>query len=112
MPSRTERRRPWFSILFAAFLLLLAFTPILLTAVAASVANAFDCRLDEAGFYPCIIGGHDYGQLLGTMAMGVWLFLISQPLAVGIALLWLVFLALKRAVSRYKKGGKHPEPLG
>ncbi|WP_176085119.1 hypothetical protein [Martelella sp. HB161492] len=109
---RLPPRQPWFSILFAAALLCLAFAPVVSAMAAIAVADAHDCRLDEGGFYPCVVAGHDVGALIGTMAIAAWLFLVTQPLAIAIASGWLVVLALKRAVTHYKKGRHNLTPTG
>ncbi len=64
------------------FLLLLVFTlfPLIPVLLASTIANLNDCRLDEAGFYPCIVLGVDMGELLGTMAMLGWFGIITLPL--------------------------------
>lgn len=64
-----------------AFALIALFTvsPFIPVVIAGVVATANGCRLDEAGFYPCVILGHDFGELLGTMGMLGWLGLVTFP---------------------------------
>ncbi|MGG1948083.1 hypothetical protein AB1286_25310 [Trinickia sp. NRRL B-1857] len=81
--TRNKRR---IAILFS--ILAIGFSPFISVSIAAAIADAHGCRLDEAGIYPCVIGGHDYGSLLGTMSLAGWAGLITIPAATSILMLW------------------------
>jgi len=78
-------------------LVLICALPIALALTAGTIAEAHGCRLDEAGVYPCVIDGRDYGTTLAAMGMVGWLMLLTVPigavaLAGGVvaAILWAV----------------------
>ncbi|WP_259675340.1 hypothetical protein [Burkholderia pseudomallei] len=60
------------------------FIPVIIAGV---VASANGCRLDEAGAYPCVMLGHDFGVLLATMGMLGWAGLVTIPIAMGLLVL-------------------------
>jgi len=101
--QKATRRQPWFSVLFALLLVLMAFLPIVLTMLAAFVASVNGCRLDEAGYYPCVIAGHDFSHLLGNLGMTFWYAFFSMPAALALAFVWLLVMALIHGLRRYKK---------
>jgi hypothetical protein len=87
----------WHHILIMSLIALLGIAPILSAVIAGSIAAANGCRLDEAGVYPCVIGGQDYGGLLATMGVLGWLALVSLPLAGTALLVYLVVLIVRRS---------------
>lgn len=76
-----------------AFWLIALFTasPFISVFIAGAVATANGCRLDEAGFYPCVILGHDFGALLGSMGVLGWMGLMTLP--IGSFLMFLLGVA-------------------
>jgi hypothetical protein len=85
-----KRRMTW----ALAIILLFGVSPILSTLLAALFASAFGCTLHEGFVSPCVVLGHDFGDLLYPMGLGVWFVMFTVPLA-GLALLvWLVVLVV------------------
>jgi hypothetical protein len=73
-----------------ACIVLIGVAPILSTVVAAQVANANGCTLNESGPQPCVINGVDYGETLLNMAMMVLLTLVSVPIAIGLFVIYVI----------------------
>ncbi len=71
--------------LFALFPLISALTSI-------SIADAAGCRVDEAGAYPCVIFGTDFGELLGFLFVLGWLGMATIPLGFLCFLVWTGFV--------------------
>jgi hypothetical protein len=74
------KRFPW--ILYWTILVLIvlvALAPVGSVVACGLIANAHGCRVDEGSVHPCIIGGHDYGQLLYTLGVLGWLKLVTLP---------------------------------
>ena len=61
-------------------------------------AERHGCRVDEAGVYPCVVNGHDWGSTLGGVFMTGWLLILTLPLAtlLGLALMILIVVDLIR----------------
>jgi hypothetical protein len=60
-------------------ILTVALAPVGSVAVCGLIANTHGCKVDEGSVHPCIIGGHDYGQLLYTLGVLGWLMLVTLP---------------------------------
>ena len=45
----------------------------------AAIANAYGCKVDEGSVHPCIINGHDYGELLYSLGVMGWFMLVTIP---------------------------------
>jgi hypothetical protein len=88
------------NVLALLLIVLIGISPFISVAIAGSVAGAYGCRLDEAGVYPCVIFGHDFGDLLGAMGVLGWAGLVTIPAALAVLGLWgaarLLRLARKR----------------
>ncbi|WP_116137616.1 hypothetical protein [Trinickia diaoshuihuensis] len=69
-------------------IILVGIAPFISVAIAGAIADAHGCRLDEAGIYPCVVGGHDFGELLATMSMAGWAGLLTIPAAISVLMLW------------------------
>ena len=41
--------------------------------------NAYGCKVDEGSAHPCIINGHDYGELLYSLGVMGWFMLVTIP---------------------------------
>lgn len=76
-------------------ILLIGCAPFISVSIAAAVANAYGCRLDEAAIYPCIVHGRDFGEVLATMSLAGWAGLITVPAAVSALMGWGVALLLR-----------------
>ena len=64
------------------------------------IANAAGCRVDEGSVHPCVISGHDYGELLYTLGVMGWFMLITLPAGALAFAAWLLTLLLHRAAWR------------
>jgi hypothetical protein len=70
MGARPNKRFPW--VIYALALLAIlavALAPVGSVVVCSWVANTHSCKVDEGSVHPCIIRGHDYGQLLYTLGV-------------------------------------------
>lgn len=85
--------RPWLIYLVIAFLGVL---PVLLALLAGAVANCAKCQLNEASYGPCVIAGVDVGKLLYTFCVGGWFSLMTLPAAVTAALIYSIYLLVRR----------------
>jgi hypothetical protein len=52
-------------------------------------ASAFGCTLNEAGVYPCVVAGIDWGSMLATMFVAGWLMLVTWPLMLLTFVAWI-----------------------
>jgi hypothetical protein len=72
MNANPTRRFPWVLYLLALFAILaFAFAPVGSVMLCAGIANAYGCKVDEGSVHPCIINGHDYGELLYDRSAGL-----------------------------------------
>lgn len=71
-----------------SLILVIGGAPFILVIIASSAGGANGCGLDEAGAYPCIILGRDFGRLLATMSVLGWADPVTIPIAIGPLLLW------------------------
>ncbi|QDY68687.1 hypothetical protein [Qingshengfaniella alkalisoli] len=70
-------RRYW---IVTALFLLAGLAPLISAFTAAMIAGSFGCRLDEGNAHPCVILGHDWGDLLYSMGVAFWLFFFTGGL--------------------------------
>jgi hypothetical protein len=88
------------NVVALVLIVLIGISPFISVVIAGLVASAYGCRLDEAGVYPCVIVGHDFGGLLGAMGVLGWAGLVTMPAALAVLGLWgaasLLRLARKR----------------
>ncbi|TKC81463.1 hypothetical protein FAZ69_27980 [Trinickia terrae] len=75
-----------------ALILLFAVAPFIPVVIAGTVASANGCRLDEAGAYPCVIFGHDFGGLLAAMGVLGWAGLLTIPIGACLLCVWCAVL--------------------
>jgi hypothetical protein len=109
MRARPNKRFPW--VIYAlALLAILAVTmaPVGSVVVCSWVANTHGCKVDEGSVHPCIIGGHDYGQLLYTLGVLGWLMLVTLPGGALALMIWLIVLILHRASWRKRLSADFP----
>jgi hypothetical protein len=83
-----------FLILFAACL------PLFSVAVAGEIASANNCQLDEGSVHPCIVNGRDMGQTLYTMGVMGWFMLVTIPVGLGLAAVYIFLVAVIYIVRR------------
>jgi hypothetical protein len=76
-----------------------------------AIANAYGCKVDEGSVHPCIIGGHDYGELLYDLGVMGWFMLATIPLGLVAFVTWLIFLILHQVAWRKRiSAGVSPIP--
>jgi hypothetical protein len=98
MNAKPTRRFPWLWYLLALLAILaFAFAPVGSVMLCAWIANAYGCKVDEGSVHPCIIGGHDYGELLYDLGVMGWFMLLTLPGGVLAFIFWLIALILHRA---------------
>ena len=100
-PLLVRKRFPWIFYGIALILIVLfAFAPIGSVMLCAAIANAYGCKVDEGSVHPCIINGHDYGQLFYTLGVLGWLMLVTLPGGLFAFVIWLIILILHREAWR------------
>ncbi|SFJ19938.1 hypothetical protein [Celeribacter neptunius] len=92
-------RRRWYALLSLGIALCLS--PMVAVFWADGFAARHGCRLDEAGIYPCVVNGHDWGTTLGTAFLSGWLMLFTLPLA-GLLSVVMLTLMLRARLRRRK----------
>jgi hypothetical protein len=93
-------------IVALSLIVLIGISPFISVFIAAAIADAHGCRLDEAATYPCLVGGRDLGELLGTMSLMGWAGLITIPGAVSLLMLWAVVALVRAALGRIRSIGR------
>ena len=95
MAEGARRPFPWaaYAVVFAV-IAVLALLPVASVFLAYTIAEPNGCRVDEAGIYPCVIAGVDFGPLLAYMAVSGWLMLASIPFGVMALVVWAVVLVV------------------
>ena len=76
------------------------------------IANANGCKVDEGSVHPCIINGHDYGELLYDLGVMGWFMLVTLPGGLLAFVSWLILLILHRVAwrKRLSAGVRPPIP--
>jgi hypothetical protein len=100
-PVSVRKRFPW--VLYGivlALIILFAFAPMGSVMLCSWIANAYGCKVDEGSVHPCIIGGHDYGELLYDLGVMGWFMLVTLLGGVFVFIFWLIALILHRATWR------------
>lgn len=93
----------WYIAALAA-IILFATTPFVSTLLASLVANTAACTLNEASPTPCIIYGHDCGELLYMMGMGIWMSIFTIPVSEIALLIWAITLIIHLLIRRQRRG--------
>ncbi len=107
-----HKRFPWIWYLLALLVIgAFAFAPIGSVILCAMIANTYGCKVDEGSVHPCIINGHDYGELLYSLGVMGWLMLVSIPGGLFAFAGWLVFLILHRGSWRKRTSVGIPPPI-
>jgi hypothetical protein len=109
MNAKPNKRFPcvWY-VLALVGILAFAFAPIGSVMLCAWIANAYGCKVDEGSVHPCIMGGHDYGELLYDLGVMGWFMLVTIPGGVFAFIFWLIALILHRATWRRRLPGHFP----
>ena len=111
MPAKPNRRFPWFWYLLVLFVIVaFAFAPMGSVMLCAAIANTYGCKVDEGSVHPCIINGHDYGQLLYTLGVLGLLMLVTIPGGAFAFAIWLIVLILHRERWRKRFNARIPPP--
>jgi hypothetical protein len=79
-----------------AVLALYTVAPILSVFIASGVASHAGAKLDEGEAHPCIILGHDFGELLHAMFVFGWLALLTVPSGLLAMLVFTIVLFVRR----------------
>src|ERR1700730_18559569 len=111
-PLPVRKRFPW--ILSGIALLLIvgfASAPVGSVMLCAWIANAHGCKVDEGSVHPCVINGHDYGQLLYTLGVLGWLMLFPFPGGVFAFVICFIVLILHRESLRRHVAAGFPPPI-
>ena len=77
----------------------------------AAIANAYGCKVDEGSVHPCIINGHDYGELLYSLGVMGWFMLVTIPGGLVAFVSWLIFLILHRVAWRKRMSAGIPPQI-
>jgi hypothetical protein len=85
-----------------AVIALFAVAPIIVTAVAAGIANTNGCTINEGVLNPCVIDGVDHGASLQSAGLAALYVLATVPLALVFFIGWLIVLLIHRG--RFKRG--------
>jgi hypothetical protein len=76
-------------------ILLIGLWPLISVSIAGAVADANGCRLDEGSIHPCVVLGHDFGELLYAMEVLGWAGLVTMPIATFLFWVWVLMLVLR-----------------
>ena len=76
-----------------------------------AIASAYGCKVDEGSVHPCIINGHDYGELLYSLGVMGWFMLVTIPGGLVAFVSWLIFLILHRVAWRKRVSAGTPPPI-
>src|SRR5689334_12334536 len=113
MNGKPDPKFPWLWYVLALLPIgAFACAPIASVILCATIANAYGCKVDEGSVHPCIINGHDYGELLYSLGVMGWFMLVTIPGGLVAFVSWLIFLILHRAAwqKRVAAGGPPPVP--
>jgi hypothetical protein len=111
-PLPVRKRFPWILYLIGLVLIVLfAFAPVGSVMLCSAIANAYGCKVDEGSVHPCIIEGHDYGELLYSLGVLGWLMLVTLPGGVFAFVLWFIVLIFHRMSWRKRFSAGVPPPI-
>ena len=106
LPLPVRKKFPWLIYWIGVILIgLVAFAPIASVVACSIIANSAGCHVDEGSVHPCVINGHDYGELLYTLGVMGWFMLITLPAGALAFMVWLVTLLVHRAAWRKRPLG-------
>jgi len=75
-----------------ALILALGACPLPAALLAAILTSAAGCQLGETAPVPCVVLGHDFGQLLYEMATSIRFVALTIPLAILALIVWRIVL--------------------
>ena len=112
MNGNPNKRFPWLWYILALFVIVtFAFAPGGSVILCAAIANAYGCKVDEGSAHPCIINGHDHGELLYSLGVMGWFMLVTIPGGLMAFVGWLIFLILHRVAWRKRTSAAIPPPI-
>ena len=112
MNAKKPRRFPWIWYVLALFVIgAFSFAPIGSVMLCAWIANTHGCKVDEGSVHPCIINGHDYGELLYQLGVMGWFMLVTIPGGLVAFASWLIFLILHRVAWKKRVAAGVPPPI-
>jgi hypothetical protein len=112
MNGKPYKRFPWLWYMLALFIIVaFAFAPIGSVIVCAAIADTYGCKVDEGSIHPCVINGHDYGELLYSLGVMGWFMLVTFPGGLVAFASWLIFLILHRVAWRKRTSAGIPPPI-
>ena len=79
--------------------------PMISVLVAYTIADVWNCQVDEGGVHPCVVAGQDIGEALYTMGVMGWFFFLTFPSGL-VALIVLLIVVL---VARARRKQTHDE---
>src|SRR5438067_6230163 len=110
--TNKPKRFPWLWYLLALLAIVaFAFAPIGSVMVCTVIANANGCKVDEGSADPCIINGHDYGELLYDLGVMGWFMLVTIPGGLVAFASWLILLILHRVAWQKRSAVGMPPPI-
>jgi hypothetical protein len=84
--------------------------PVILAAVAGSIATANGCELNETVINSCVVDGREMGETLYSMGVMGWFMLVTIPTGLLALLVFLLLLLLEWIVGRRKARRRQAEP--
>ena len=102
MSAKRHRAVFWFGVALGVIVLLAA-APVITVFLAAGIADALNCTLNEGGGSSCSLMGIDLGGTLSAMFIFGWLAIDTLPLGAVALLVWLVAAVITFIVSRYRR---------
>lgn len=85
-------------------ILLWMFLPLIPVFVAAGIASACGCALDEGSVHPCIVFGKDLGHLLFGMSMMGWFAMATFPTGILALILFSVIVWWRNRMAGQDEG--------
>src|SRR6476620_7009269 len=112
MNGKLHKGFTWLWYFLALFVIVaFAFAPIGSVMLCGAIANAHGCKVDEGSVHPCIINGHDYGELLYQLGVMGWFMLATIPGGLVAFASWLIFLILHRIAWKKRVAAEVPPPI-
>jgi hypothetical protein len=102
------RTRYWPPLILFIASVAFGIAPLISVIIAGTLASSHGCTLHEGGVNPCVILGHDFGQLLYTMGVMGWFMFLTVPVAIygiGSSLVMAIVVFLTRRRKRKDESG-------
>ena len=95
------KNRKWIvHVVVLGALLLFSFSPLLVALSAGAFASANGCELHEGFVNPCVVGGTDYGETLYSLGVMGWFGMVTLPLGLLLAGLYVVVVLVVWIIRR------------